>query len=399
MAELRGPANPGSTTTRRDFVKAATIASAIAGLGLPAVAAPPSAVEGRGLWFHPEAMFDANPAKGKAQVQATVQQWARAGFNFILPWTTSGFLYGVENQRYRNEHPTTSWDILGFITETAHSYGLQTHLWYSYVGYRTPGSPDFNPSVGGNPAWAAKSIWEVQPNLAAAYPKADPKLDACPQHPDFRSWQNLLIGRTLKRYPLITGIHVEENGYDYRGYCCCDLCLQLYQQLYGAPLPGQLDTRVAEDFRTLGTSAVMAEVVTTAENASPKLMVSTDGGHDWQMDRQIGRTWLHHAKAGMLDFYSPEIYTTNTTQFQTRLTKTIKDLSPDCPVFAGVGFRWDGKMQNTVPVTMDQINVARELGAKGVILFYGDLFTPDLLSALASGPFHSPAKMPSAKPV
>ena len=56
---------------------------------------------------------------------------------------------------------------------------------------------------------------------------------------------------------------------------------------------------------------------------------------------------------------------------------TVKDLSPDCPVYAGIAFRWSGG-KNTVEEVIRQIEVSRQQGAAAQ---YG----PDCLPRKARG--------------
>jgi hypothetical protein len=75
---------------------------------------------------------------------------------------------------------------------------------------------------------------------------------------------------------------------------------------------------------------------------------------------------------------------------------TVKDLSSDCPVYAGIAFRWSGG-KNTIEEVMRQIEISREQGAAGVSLFYARAFTDEFYQAIKSGPFRSPARLPQPK--
>jgi uncharacterized lipoprotein YddW (UPF0748 family) len=197
---------------------------------------------------------------------------------------------------------------------------------------------------------------------------------------------------------LLRGLHIEEPGYTYAGYCICDLCLEVFPKIYGGPLPERLDSPGAEDFRTMGTSAFMEEIADVVRSRTPPLTFSTNGTYNWREDRRIGRDWGRWAHSGLLDYYAPQVYVNRIDEFRTRLATTIRSLSPDCPVYAGLGFEWGagGAGKNTVTEIIQQIEAVRELGAAGLILFYGGAFTTELYEALATGPFRSPAKLPSS---
>src|SRR5262249_43091950 len=121
-------------------------------------------LEARGVWLHPENLFDADPAKGKEQVRAMVRRLGDAHFNLILPWIKSDYLVALEDAEYRKKHPTAGWDALGALIEEATRAGISVQLWYAFTEYRSAGSPDFDPRVGGNPQWAARRIDEMAPD-------------------------------------------------------------------------------------------------------------------------------------------------------------------------------------------------------------------------------------------
>ena len=115
------------------------------------------------MWIHPEQHTAAGEKEGKAQIKATVERYARANFNLLLPWTVSGYLAALDHPEYRKDHPTAEWDYLGVLIDEATKLGLDVDLWYSFTDYRDPKSPEFNPAIGGSPEWMAKRLDEVMP--------------------------------------------------------------------------------------------------------------------------------------------------------------------------------------------------------------------------------------------
>jgi uncharacterized lipoprotein YddW (UPF0748 family) len=250
--------------------------------------------------------------------------------------------------------------------------------------------------VGGDPNWAAVRINEYRPDPQTGVVAPRKWEDVCPQHPGARKWQLSRMVKALERYPKLGGIHIEEPGYTYRGNCVCDLCLEVFAKMYGAPLPDAIDTLEAEDFRTLGTSFFMAELLAILRKDYPRIVYSANGGPNWRNDRKTGRDWGRWARSGWLDYYAAQVYSTSTATFRQRLGMTVKDLSPDCPVYAGIAFRWSSGT-NTVEEVMRQIEVSREQGAAGVCLFYAGSFTDEFYQAIKSGPFRSAARLPQPK--
>jgi uncharacterized lipoprotein YddW (UPF0748 family) len=410
------------STDRRTFI--AELVSMLSAVGVPvgtrAAGAPMT--ELRGVWVETE-QFSPDPPTGKKQVRNTVQRLADARLNLLLAWATSGFLVGLTNPRYAKAHPAARWDALGYLVQEAGAKGLPVHLWYSFTDYRATDSPDFDPEVGGNPDWAAIRIDELLPDyptsggaeraslwerflkkaqwemdrLSVPLSSQNRKHDVCPQHAGARQWQLRLLEGVLKRYPRLAGVHIEEPGYDYPGNCLCILCRGIFHQLYGEKLEEHLDSLEAQDFRCLGTSAFVAELYQLIRRNHPRLYFSANGGYDWRRERRLlGRDWARWVRMGWLDYYAAQVYTPNAEDFRQRLSMVVKDVGRDGPVAAGVGIRWSGHPNNNIPneTVLKEIQLAREIGASGQVLFHAGVIDQGLVEVLRNGPYHSPAPWP-----
>lgn len=377
---------------RRAFLQTTSPAFAL----LPSLSALPKKAEAlpeiRGVWIHPERSFAADPAEGRKQVAAMVERFAKANFNVILPWITSSYLVALDSPVYAEAHPIARWDALGVLIEEASRVGLGVDIWYGFTDYRDKKSPDYDPSVGGDPSWMAKRLDEVIPDPHTGKKVEFRWTNVCPQHWAARAWQKKLLIKAAERYPKLRGIHIEEPGYGEPGYCLCDLCAQTFERLHGRALTEAMESQEAEDFRTLGTSAFMAELRQELQQHFPKLVFAANGGHNWRHDRIEGRDWARWAYSGWLRYYASQVYVTDTPTFRQQLAVTLKDIGPYTSVYAGIAFDWStGK--NTVKEVVSQVYAAQELGAPGVMIFHGAAFTPELLQALRTGPFQKTASL------
>jgi len=344
-----------------------------------------SGKEARGVWIHPERSFPAEEKEGRAKVRAIVERYARANFNLLLPWTRSEYLAALESPEYAARHPIARWDALGALIEEARRVGIGVDMWYSFTDYRSPSSPEFNPAVGGDPGWAARKF-----PVDTTGP--DRVMNVCPQHYQARTWQMNQLIRALARYSGLRGLHIEEPGYREKGYCACDLCQRVFLELHGNPLPENLDSQEAQDFRTIGASAFVWELLQAARAKHPKLVFSANGGHDWEHDRMIGRDWGRWGRAGWLRYFAPQVYVTGIDEFRRKTQKTMTDLGSACPVYVGIGFEWSTG-RNTPAEVVRQIEQARSIGAPGVILFHGAAFTDEMFRLLEQGPFRKRAEL------
>jgi uncharacterized lipoprotein YddW (UPF0748 family) len=356
----------------------------------PVARAPRPTKEIRAIWIHPEQHISAGEKEGKPQIKAMVERFARANFNLLLPWTVSGYLAALDHEEYRKDHPTAEWDYLGVLIDEAAKLGLDVDMWYSFTDYRDPKSPEFNPAIGGSADWMAKRLDEVMPG-ETLMKLEDGRVDnVCPQHYQARAWMQAQLEKTFARYPKLTGFHIEEPGYGTRGYCVCNLCQSVFEQLHGRKLTQSLDTQIAEDFRTIGPSAFVEEVREQLEQRHPKMLLSANGGYDWRHDRIRGRDWARWGNSGWLRYYVPQVYVSDIGQFREQLALTIDDIGRSCPVYAGMALdSTSGK--NTIEQIALQIEAARDLGAPGMALFHGAAFTDEHLKVLKDGPFKRPA--------
>lgn len=410
------------STDRRTFITELVSLLSVAGVPLKTRGADPPINELRAAWVETE-QFSADPTTGKKQIHDTVQRLADAHLNLLLAWATSGYLVGLTNSHYAKAHPTARWDALGCLVQEADAKGLPVHLWYSFTDYRATDSPDFDPEVGGNPEWAAVRIDELLPDYPTAKgaPRAslwarflkkpqwemdrfdvplsaqNRKHDVCPQHEAARQWQLRLLEGALKRYQRLAGIHIEEPGYDYPGNCVCKLCRGVFHQLYGKKLEQHLDSLEAQDFRCLGTSAFMAEVYRMVRRDHPRLYFSANGGYDWRRERRLlGRDWARWVRMGWLDYYAAQVYTPSVDEFRKRLSMVVKDVGRDGPVAAGIGIRWSGHPDSNIPTetVLKEIELAREIGAQGQVLFNAGDIDQGMVRALSDGPYRSSASWP-----
>jgi uncharacterized lipoprotein YddW (UPF0748 family) len=387
-----------SRRTLLQLLSSATVAGA-----LPVAAQPTSTVkmaavprsprpskEVRAIWIHPEQHVSASEKEGRAQVKAMVDRYARANFNLLLPWTVSGYLAALDHPEYRKDHPTATWDWLGVLIEEATKGGLDVDLWYAFTDYRDLKSPEFNPALGGSTEWMAKRLDEAVPGQTLMKMDATRVENVCPQHYAARIWMQAQLERAIERYPKLHGLHIEEPGYGQRGYCVCALCQRFFLELHGKKLTEVLDTQVAEDFRTIGTSAFMEEIREQLTQRHPKMLLSTNGGFDWRHDRIRGRDWGRWGVSGWLRYYVPQVYVSDIAKFREQLALTLSDIGLSCPVYAGMALdSTSGK--NTIEGIVSQIEAARDMGAPGVALFHGAAFTDDHLKVLKDGPFRRSA--------
>ena len=111
----------------------------------------------------------------------------------------------------------------------------------------------------------------------------------------------------------------------------------------------------------------MERIYYGVKQRNPRLVVSAavfgDAENAYASRFQDWRDWL---RRGILDVACPMAYTDSTELFRERI-RTAVETAGGARVWAGIG-----AYKNTVEGTVEQIGVARGLGAAGVVLFSYD---------------------------
>jgi uncharacterized lipoprotein YddW (UPF0748 family) len=140
-------------------------------------------------------------------------------------------------------------------------------------------------------------------------------------------------------------------------------------------------------FRQSRLTSLVTRLRTTAKRARSEIIVSaavlpdvnaalTDKLQDW-------RTWVD---SGFLDALCPMAYTTDAETFETQIT-AVRALAGFKPVWAGIG-----AYRLSAGDTINNIAIARRIGASGIILFSYDSLTsppngPEYLAAVGRAAF------------
>ncbi len=341
----------------------------------------------RGVFVRLEQEFGSDPIAGRIRLTDLVERLAAANINYLLPWVRSEYIASVTDSSYTV--PCAKWDALKELTEAAAARNIKVHLWYSATYYKQPKSPDFNPEHRGSPMWAAVAKSEL-PSVDLEANEVRPRMDTvCLVHPEARAWELELITNTLSRYPLISGVHIEEPGYGGRHQCLCPKCQLLFKQIYGLDAEIYLDRPQSEDLRCLGTTEFMRSLKSRLLRVGKHFPLSVNGSYSWRSDRKSGRDWHRWAVLGLIDFYVAQIYEPRLILFESNACEVTTALSDHCPVMVALSTK-----KCSVATILQQIQISRRLGAKGVVLFHSRTIPYSLLEELRKGPFREPASLP-----
>jgi uncharacterized lipoprotein YddW (UPF0748 family) len=100
----------------------------------------------------------------------------------------------------------------------------------------------------------------------------------------------------------------------------------------------------------------------------------------------IGQDWGLWAKEGLVDIICPMQYTSDLDVFRKSVKIAVKAANGKCKVYSGIGIR-SSHNKNTPEGVVQEVKIAREEGADGVVFFFGSTLTSEFMDKLKSSVF------------
>jgi uncharacterized lipoprotein YddW (UPF0748 family) len=266
----------------------------------------------------------------------------------VLPRSNTHRLYG---------------DQLTQCIEAARAHGLEVHVWI--VCWNLTGAP---------PEFVARMRREGR-LIHDADGQEMPWLN--PAHPDNVRLMVDSLKEVANRYD-IDGIHLDYIRYPHRRACYSDYTRQRFEEWRGQrrvarwpadALPGGPLDEAFRRFRVDQINLAVRTVHRELRAAHPSLKISAAvwGGYP-DIIQSIAQDWAHWLEKGYVDFLTPMNYTMDFAQFM-HLTRTQLDLPhAEDRIMPGIGVT-SAESQLTPDQVIHQISGARQLGARGWILF------------------------------
>ncbi len=194
----------------------------------------------------------------------------------------------------------------------------------------------------------------------------------CPSHPENLALERDSMLEVARDYD-VDGIHFDYIRYPDREACFCAGCRERFEteanvKITDWPdevLTGESAPRFA-DWRREQITRLVRTVSQEAHALKPKLKVSAAVWGGWANARQsIGQDAQAWIDAGYLDFVCPMNYESEDEAFAGWTRKQVEAINRKTPLYIGIGaYRLSGPEQ-----LARQIQLSRELGADGFILF------------------------------
>ncbi len=253
-------------------------------------------------------------------------------------------------------------------------------------------------------------IWKVNWNLANAPSEFIQKLRSegrlqmdkfgrevlwlCPSNPENFKLEVDSMLEVVRKYD-VDGIHFDYIRYPDANSCYCPGCKERFEKEKGLKvenwpeevISGQYKELYAE-WRREQITRLVKTVSEEARKIKPSLKISAAVFGDYLSCREtVGQDWKAWIEAGYLDFVCPMDYTNSDYMFK-KLAQAQKEIvGGKIPLYTGIG-------AYIIPVEqlINQIEIAREVGAEGFVLFNYDKNLVEYLPFLSKGVTSEPGK-------
>ncbi len=372
---------------------------------ITAQARPTAPTETRGLWVLRTSLT--SPASIATLVRTASQQ----GFNTLLVQVRGrGDAYyasAFEPRAADLSHQPSSFDPLATVLADAHPAGLRVHAWVCLdlvsSAVDLPTAPEH--LIYRHPEWLM-----VPRPIAQEVAKLDPKnpsyvgkiarwtrgeldlvegLYASPVTPDAEAYTRRVVTDLVTRYD-VDGVHLDYARYpspkfDYSRFAIAEFRNDMRPRLTPA-IRQELDAAEATDlfaypdrypaewkaFRRDRLTALVAGIRQAVRAARPGIMMTSAVAPDPQdaFDERL-QDWRGWVANHLVDAVAPMAYTQQAARFAEQIA-AARDAAAagGAAVWAGIGaYRLSPEQ------TIDDIQVARKLGASGIVLFSYDSLT------------------------
>jgi uncharacterized lipoprotein YddW (UPF0748 family) len=325
---------------------------------------------------------------GRPTWRDTCRRLAAAHFNAVYPWMLSaGAAFYPSKILPVHDSVRDHGDYLAEAVAAAHANGLEIHARVlALFLYRA--APD-----------TRAALQEQSRLMKTAAGKYEPWL--CPSNPVNRRMVVQAVAELVTKYP-VDGIQFDYLRYPSDQCCVCWACRQQFEAKLGHAVsqwPQDVMAGAYKEaylrFRQEQLSSLLGEMVGAARRARPDLIVSAAVLLNWEEHRrEFGQDWLEWIDRDLVDYVCPMDYTGDDERFAGWVKRQVAWVGGKVPLCVGIGPFADGVAFRGPGQTARQIELSRELGGDGFVIFE---YTPALaekhLPALAEGATSTPARL------
>jgi len=294
--------------------------------------------------------------------EKSIRRLKEMGFNAIVPnmWRAGSAEYNSKLIPV-SDRCKTEGDQITECLKWCKKYGIECHPWK--VNWNLSTAPD----------WFLDKL--RQEGRLQKDPEGQEIKWLCPSHPENQKLEVESMLEVALNYD-VDGVHFDYIRYPSSKGCYCEGCHKRFQEDTGIQVqdwPGEvLRGPKREPFlawRAEQITRVVREVYRRAHKAKPHIKISAAVFGSWLRTREsIGQDTLRWINEGYLDFVCPMDYTSSNRSLTKLTTLQVAKTAAQIPLYIGIG---DWRLKDGAQL-IDQINIARRLGADGFILFHYD---------------------------
>ncbi len=198
----------------------------------------------------------------------------------------------------------------------------------------------------------------------------------CPTNPLNRKLLADTVREIASNYK-VRGIQLDYMRYPWKNACFCEKCKAAFEKSSGTKVgkwPEDVYTgnRSEEfnDFRRAQLTTLVAELRAAAVDIAPDIEFSAAVFINWEDHRNtFAQDWKVWVDRGLVDFVCPMDYTADEARFRMYLQWQKGWVAGQVPIFAGIGLNADKYRFSKPEQLLRQIEIGREEGASGWVVF------------------------------
>ncbi len=340
----------------------------------------------RAMWLDRGTIVRAGSEQGLAKV---FDKLAAAGINTVfLETVNAGYPIYPSKVAPQANPLVKGWDPLASGVKLARARNIELHawVWAFAVGNQRHNKLVNLPANYPGPVLAAHPDWASYDNRGSLFPPGQNKPFLDPANPEARQYLLALCDEIAQRYA-IDGLQLDYIRYPFqdpaadRTYGYGKAARQQFKQLTGVD-PTKISRRDRvlwqkwTDFRTAQIDSFVAQVAQKLRKTRPNIIMSVAVFPLPETERlnKLQQHWEVWAQRGDVDLIIPMTYALDTYRFQRLAQPWISSVKlGSALVVPGIRL-----LNLTSPVTVDQIQLARDLPISGYALFAVENLNSDL---------------------
>ncbi len=349
-------------------------------------------IEGRGVWVDMGSL-----GFGPEDIKKIIDKLADNNFNMLFVHTIHNGQTIYPSRITAQAYQFIGWDPLEVIIEEAHKRGMEVHSWCE-VFYQGGG---ISSALRENPEWALKNRYGFNITPSGMHWLS-------PAIPEVRNYLVSLFEELVRSYD-IDGLHLDYVRYPFEvplpfGYE--EASRGRYKSLTGLDPIDFYPQRTPEDWahwwewslwREDQVTALVKQISLETKRIKPDLLLSAAVFPDYHYNKYTQFTlqeWKEWVDKGYLDFICPMAYRRNIIKVGEAIKEDLEIAKGKVLVYAGLGV-------HLIPYPSelnDQIDLVRESGAAGVVLFAYPYLSSEYMRNIREGVFSKQALIPHQNP-